>query len=150
MTLPNTEQITDCPTGRFLDLWIAKNILEWKWEDIDIEGDIIGKNLVSSNGVNWIEEFGNGEYDFSFCPELSKDMNIAMIIANKLGIALIPQSAGDNKFYWFALDITKVRYHGDRIEIYEKNDSGICNENPALAVAQAAWYSMNYKEEMKE
>lgn len=149
MTLPNTEQTIDCPTGRFLDLWIAENFLGWEWRDRTYEGEhfetIPYKELVNPNNEFECATLEGGKYEFLFLPELSKDINITMTISNKLGIALIPQSAGD-KFYWFAVDISKVCYHGDRIEIYEKNDSGVSNENPAIAVAQCAWYSMNYKE----
>ena len=74
-------------------------------------------------------------------PEYSKDIAAAWEIAQKLGIALIPQSSGDS-FRWFACDIESVLYRGESIEVYEKNDSGVSGDSAPLAICLAALSSI--------
>lgn len=71
-------------------------------------------------------------YDF----HPSTDINTAWLLAQKEGIALIPQSLENGGFHWYACDISAVSYRGSEVAITPKDDKRISCETAPLAICK--------------
>lgn len=100
---------------------LATNILGWKKKHTTK-----GIRYVTSNNV-LVEKFHPYE-----------DMNDAMLLANKLGICLVPQSTDTEGYYWLASDIEKVSYNGETVAITPIEHTIISCKYPAEAISIAA------------
>lgn len=77
-------------------------------------------------------------------PDYINDIFAATQVANKLGIALIPQSDG-NGYRWFACDLNCAIYRGHEIGLEELNDSGVSEDTIEKAICHAAYLSITNK-----
>jgi len=118
--------------GQALDTAVSEIVLEWHVEELD--------NGYGYPAKYWINKEGENLHPVNFWSP-SWRIEQAMIVANFMGIALIPQSREEGKFDWYALDLNSVSYQGDEIILNTRNDSGIVTDRPAESICKAALYS---------
>lgn len=68
----------------------------------------------------------------------STNLEDAWKVAEKLGLALIPQSNDDGSFSWFACDIEKVSYRGEEIAITPIDGTEYSQPTAQLAICASA------------
>lgn len=78
----------------------------------------------------------------------STDIKDAYVIAEKLGIAVIPQST-EIGYSWYACDLDLVRHKGDSIELAIKDDSGVSADTAPMAICLSALWSIGVEVEVE-
>ena len=81
-----------------------------------------------------------------WCNNWSTDIRLALPLAERYGIAIIPQSKGDGAYRWLACDVEMVIYRGSEINIVPINDTDISADTVPLAICKAVLLSKLNKE----
>lgn len=108
------DEIMEMNVGRMMDLLIA--------------------NLMGHNSLTTAM---NVDGTLGYTPSYSSDMTAAWEVANRFGIAVIPQSKDDG-FTWLACDLESVKYRGSEIVLVEREQSSISCDTAAEAICKAA------------
>jgi hypothetical protein len=122
-----SEQILD-----LLDKW---NLMPNHEQDFWLATNVLNYSVVSYD--NYSVQSPDGSHE-GFTPTLN--INHAMILANHLGIALIPQSNGYG-FSWYACDLESVGYRGEEIIVRPLGDASMSAETPEAAICAVAFLS---------
>lgn len=71
----------------------------------------------------------------------STNMSDAWLVAEKLGLSLIPQSS-DKGFNWYVCDVEKVSYNGDAVTITPIEDTSYSKETAPMAICLSALFGV--------
>jgi hypothetical protein len=122
--------IDQLPAGREMDALVAEKVMGW----IGIEGKH-GHPL--EKGPFKDCDCPSHSYQRQEIPHYSSDIAAAWEVAEKLGLAIIPQSS-KNGFRWLACDVKLISYKGDRIEVFPVDDTEYSCDTAPLAICRAA------------
>jgi len=126
------DEIVAMPAGREMDALIELAFFD------DFKADIIYIPGTLKLRPWWRDGYRcGGDKEDEVNTFFSEDVSASRLIAEKLGLAIIPQSDGDG-FRWLALDLEKVLYAGSSITLLEKNGSAVSAETIPLAICRAA------------
>lgn len=119
-----------------IDELIATKVMDWEKKNLpnNDEGDW------RFTASYWVDDQGEKQRPVNFF-DPSRNLIQAWRVAEKMGLALIPQSNGDG-FNWFACDVESVSYRGDEIAIIPIEDSGWSKPTAPLAICFAALESV--------
>lgn len=151
--------------GRALDVRVAIEVFGWERRSFAApaaasEGVAISADASASAGrVVWTIDLGGPDYlvtpeglpryvrgawpygPESEIPYYSTDLAAAYAVMAKLGLALVPQSNGD-EWAWMACDLTEVRYTGSTFVLVPRDGTARSAPTPMLAVCWAALASV--------
>lgn len=130
--------------NEFLEYWDRISVMK---KNQLVEGIVFGKELhycILTVGLSW---YMTNKNDDSVVTELNipnyvEDISEAWKIAEKLGIALVPQSKlTGSGFNWLAMDIEIVLYRGE-VVLYPRRNSEISKPSASEAICLSAIISL--------
>ncbi|MEK4025401.1 BC1872 family protein [Sporosarcina sp. FSL W7-1283] len=125
-------------SNKIINELVATKVMDWSHQTLMNNDE--GLHYYASY---WVDKDGTKQKPVNFFSP-STNLQDAWIVAEKLGIVLIPQTNGD-KFNWYACDVESVSHRGDEIAIVPSNNSGIQTELAPRSICFAALESVGVK-----
>lgn len=110
--------------------------LEWGWEEYTEENYDWRRGWLFPDFKPPLSLHHPIGWDYRKLPRYSIDIAAAWSVVEKLGLAIVPQSAHGG-FDWLALDLELVRY-GNDITLVERGDTAHSAPTAQLAICRAA------------